>query len=98
MSALLQDPFSPEAENIRISKRWEGREQDSRLDIECVQRLCARLSLVLIIPQVCRVSDRGYEKRLRRPITFVIARYTFVVLVSGIYALPCALNRTAANS
>lgn len=35
MSALLQDPFSPEAENIRVLKRWEGREQDSRLDIEC---------------------------------------------------------------
>ena len=35
VSALLQDPFSPEAENIRVLKRWEGREQDSRLDIEC---------------------------------------------------------------
>ncbi|KAF8499617.1 hypothetical protein F5888DRAFT_1802113 [Russula emetica] len=34
VSALLQDPFSPEAESVRISKRWEGREQDSRLDIE----------------------------------------------------------------
>ena len=34
VSALLQDPFSPEVESVRISKRWEGREQDSRLDIE----------------------------------------------------------------
>ncbi|KAI0279483.1 hypothetical protein BGY98DRAFT_1185979 [Russula aff. rugulosa BPL654] len=34
VSALLQDPFSPEIESVRISKRWEGREQDSRLDIE----------------------------------------------------------------
>jgi hypothetical protein len=35
VSALLQDPFSPEAENARIVSRWEGREQDTRLDIEC---------------------------------------------------------------
>jgi hypothetical protein len=34
VSALLQDPFSPEAECIRISKRWEGHEQDAKLDIE----------------------------------------------------------------
>ena len=34
VSALLQDLFSPEVESVRISKRWEGREQDSRLDIE----------------------------------------------------------------
>ncbi|KAF8260964.1 hypothetical protein EI94DRAFT_1810985 [Lactarius quietus] len=34
VSALLQDPFSPEAENVRITGRWEGREQDTRLDIE----------------------------------------------------------------
>ena len=35
VSALLQDPFSPEAENARITGRWGGREQDTRLDIEC---------------------------------------------------------------
>ena len=34
VSALLQDPFSPEADNARIAGRWEGREQDTRLDIE----------------------------------------------------------------
>ncbi|KAI0256400.1 hypothetical protein BJV78DRAFT_1273232 [Lactifluus subvellereus] len=34
VSALLQDPFSPEVENVRISSRWEGHEQDTRLDIE----------------------------------------------------------------
>ncbi|KAH9046088.1 hypothetical protein EDB84DRAFT_742205 [Lactarius hengduanensis] len=34
VSALLQDPFSPETENGRITRRWEGREQDTRLDIE----------------------------------------------------------------
>ncbi|KAH9062455.1 hypothetical protein EDB87DRAFT_304621 [Lactarius vividus] len=34
VSALLQDPFSPDAENERITGRWEGREQDTRLDIE----------------------------------------------------------------
>lgn len=34
VSALLESPFSPEVESVRISKRWEGREQDSRLDIE----------------------------------------------------------------
>ncbi len=34
VSALLQDPFSPEVEDARLLKRWEGREQDSRLDIE----------------------------------------------------------------
>ncbi|KAH9027715.1 hypothetical protein EDB85DRAFT_2276606 [Lactarius pseudohatsudake] len=28
------DPFSPEAENGRITGRWEGREEDTRLDIE----------------------------------------------------------------
>ncbi|KAI9442631.1 hypothetical protein H4582DRAFT_1929692 [Lactarius indigo] len=34
VSALLQDPFSPEEENRRITGRWEGREQDTRLDID----------------------------------------------------------------
>ncbi|KAI0295845.1 hypothetical protein B0F90DRAFT_1669978 [Multifurca ochricompacta] len=33
VSALLQDPFL-EAENARITSRWEGREQDTRLDVE----------------------------------------------------------------
>ncbi|KAH9033145.1 hypothetical protein EDB84DRAFT_1676411 [Lactarius hengduanensis] len=28
------DPFSPEAENGRITGRWEGRKEDTRLDIE----------------------------------------------------------------
>ncbi|KAI9455427.1 hypothetical protein BJY52DRAFT_1121925 [Lactarius psammicola] len=37
VSALLQDPFSPEAENVRITGRWEGHEQDTRLDIECAK-------------------------------------------------------------
>jgi hypothetical protein len=40
VSALLQDPFSSEVESIRISKRWEGREKDTRLDIECGDRVC----------------------------------------------------------
>jgi hypothetical protein len=35
VSALLQDPFSPEAESERITKRWEGHDQNTRLDIEC---------------------------------------------------------------
>jgi hypothetical protein len=35
VGALLQDPFYREEENARISSRWEGREQDTRLDIEC---------------------------------------------------------------
>ena len=35
VSALLQDPFSPDAENARITGRWEGREEDTRLEIEC---------------------------------------------------------------
>ncbi|KAH9985813.1 hypothetical protein BJV74DRAFT_886171 [Russula compacta] len=34
VSALLQDPFSPEGESVRISRRWEGREKDTKLDIE----------------------------------------------------------------
>lgn len=34
VSALLQDPFSPEVENVRITSRWESRGQDTRLDIE----------------------------------------------------------------
>jgi hypothetical protein len=35
VSALLQDPFSLEAENVRISSRWGGRERDNSIDIEC---------------------------------------------------------------
>ena len=35
ISALLQDPFSSEAESIRILRRWEGRGHGTRLDIEC---------------------------------------------------------------
>jgi hypothetical protein len=35
VSALLQGPFSPEVESERITKRWEGRDQSTRLDIEC---------------------------------------------------------------
>lgn len=95
VSALLQDPFSPEVESVRVSKRWEGREQDSRLDIEYGRGLYAHLSLVLIISQICRISHRGYSKQ---PNVFIIARYTFIVLVSGIYALACAPNRTATDS
>ncbi|KAH9963836.1 hypothetical protein BC827DRAFT_1375221 [Russula dissimulans] len=34
VSALIQDPFSPEAESVRISRRWESHEHDSRLEIE----------------------------------------------------------------
>ncbi|KAI9510941.1 hypothetical protein F5148DRAFT_1147222 [Russula earlei] len=34
VSALIEDPFSPEVESARISKRWEAHEQDSRLEIE----------------------------------------------------------------
>ncbi|KAI0268870.1 hypothetical protein BC834DRAFT_968281 [Gloeopeniophorella convolvens] len=34
VTALLQDPFSSEEDNARIVKRWEGRERDTRLDIE----------------------------------------------------------------
>jgi hypothetical protein len=97
VSALLQDPFSSEVESVRISKRWEGREQDSRLDIEYGSYVLS-LSLVLIISQICRVSHRGYPKQPRKPFVFIIARYTFIVLASGIYALASAPNRTATDS
>ena len=42
VSALLQGPFSPEVESERITKRWEGCVQGTRLDIECVA-LCSLL-------------------------------------------------------
>jgi hypothetical protein len=35
VSALLQDPFCSEAESVRITSRWEGHEQNTRLDLEC---------------------------------------------------------------
>ena len=61
VSALLQGPFSPEVESERITKRWEGHDQSTRLDIECGGIMFTFL-LVLSTLQIHCVPHEGYEK------------------------------------